>query len=473
MFIKSSICGVLTLLSTTSAFALTCAYDYGGTASCAPDTTTAGNCETLGFSKNNVSNCEQYIYCPFDASYKRCASLDCTAYTLSSCPANGYCSSCKAGGYTHLALDGCNKGYVKSGNSCPANPCTGYPLSSCPSSASSCSTCLSGKTNKYKVNGCKDGYTASGNTCVCAKTCKDTATVPDNATAVTETCTACGVDTEIITGFKCNDGYQASDNSCVCATTCKDTATVPDNATAVTETCTACGVDTEIITGFKCNDGYVKVNDTCQKAYASCEDAGYFTDDTNRDCSSTATIYLTDGNTTECYTSCSCKSGYTLSGNTCVAAACSGYPLYSCPSSATSCSRCKSGSSYKYKVNGCKDGYTLSGDTCVKEQKQCPNGQHYYGGKCTNCNTLRSNCKKECDNQYDYDIDLQSCYQECDRQYSACTSASTTYSYDYGNGIGSSLMLALDTISENQCKVKYSQNLAEMISEDDCIVYNA
>ena len=293
MFIKSSICGVLTLLSTTSAFALTCAYDYGGTASCAPDTTTAGNCETLGFSKNNVSNCEQYIYCPFDASYKRCASLDCTAYTLSSCPANGYCSSCKAGGYTHFALDGCNTGYVKSGNSCPANPCTGYPLSSCPTGATDCSTCLSGKTNKYKVNGCKDDYTASGNTCVCATTCKDTATVPDNATAVT------------------------------CATTCKDTATVPDNATAVTETCTACGVDTEIITGFTCNDGYVKVNDTCQKAYASCEDAGYFTDDTNRDCSSTATIYLTDGKTTECYTSCSCKSGYTASGNTCVAAACS------------------------------------------------------------------------------------------------------------------------------------------------------
>ena len=419
MFIKSSICGALTLLSTTSAFALTCAYDYGGTASCAPDTTTAGNCETLGFSKNNVSNCEQYIYCPFDASYKRCASLDCTAYTLSSCPANGSCSSCKAGGYTHLALDGCNKGYVKSGNSCPANPCTGYPLSSCPSSASSCSTCLSGKTNKYKVNGCKDGYTASGNTCVCAKTCKDTATVPDNATAVTETCTACGVDTEIITGFKCNDGYQASGNSCVCAKTCKDTATVPAHATAVKSSCTACGVTTTIITGFNCNDGYVK------------------------------------------------------SGSSCVAKSCNGYSLSYCPTGASSCSRCKSGTTTKYKVNGCKSGYTLSGGTCVEKKKECPNGQHYYGGKCTNCNTLRSNCKKDCDNQYDYDIDLQSCYQECDRQYSACTSASTTYSYGYGNGISSSLMLALDTISENQCKVKYSQNLAEMISEDDCIVYNA
>ena len=425
MFIKSSICGVLTLLSTTSAFALTCAYDYGGTASCAPDTTTAGNCETLGFSKNNVSNCEQYIYCPFDASYKRCASLDCTAYTLSSCPANGYCSSCKAGGYTHLALDGCNKGYVKSGNSCPANPCTGYPLSSCPSHGS-CSSCLSGTANKYKLDSCSSGYKVSNNSCVCAKTCKDTATVPAHATAVKSSCTACGVTTTIITGFNCNDGYVKSGSSCV-AKSCNGfpLSSCPTGATS----CSTCKSGSS--TKYKvngCKSGYIKANNTCRKTYANCEAAGYFTDDTNRNCSSTTTIYLINGKTTECYTSCSCVNGYIEN----------------------------------------------SSGSCIKEinLKQCPNGQHYYWGKCTNCSTLRSNCKKEC-LRYSLGIDIESCSANCDADYSACTSAPTTYSHGYGNGFKPSLMLALDTISEEQCKIMYSHNLTETLPEDDCATYNA
>ena len=73
MFIKVSLCGVLTLLSTTSAFALTCINDYGGTSSCT-NANPAGDCETLGYSKDNVSGCEHYLYCPFDTAYKRCVS---------------------------------------------------------------------------------------------------------------------------------------------------------------------------------------------------------------------------------------------------------------------------------------------------------------------------------------------------------------------------------------------------------------
>ena len=87
MFIKISLCGALTLLSTTSAFALSCINDYGGSSSCANNTQAAGDCETLGYSKDNVSGCEHYLYCPFDISYKRCVSMP--EEVFSACP-EGY-----------------------------------------------------------------------------------------------------------------------------------------------------------------------------------------------------------------------------------------------------------------------------------------------------------------------------------------------------------------------------------------------
>ena len=333
MFIKSSICGVLTLLSTTSAFALTCVNDYGGTASCASSSSKAGDCETLGFSKDSVANCEHYIYCPFDTNYKRCVSFDCTGYTLFSCPTNGYCNSCKAGGYTYYTLDGCNNGYVKSDNSCTANPCTGYHLSSCPTGATSCSNCLSGTTTKYKVNGCKNGYTASGNTCVAA---------------------ACS-------------GYTLS--SC------------PSSATS----CSTCLSGTT--TKYKvngCKNGYTKFGNTC--AVATC--SGY----TLSSCPTGATSCSTclSGTTTK-YKVNSCKSGYTASENTCVVATCSGYTLSSCPTNGN-CYDCKSGTKTLYKLLNCKSGYMLLTDKtgCTKYCQGVigarPMNQDEVYSYCTNAN---------------------------------------------------------------------------------------
>ena len=82
MFIRFSLFGALTLLSASSALALTCANDYGSSAGCASNTNAAGDCATLGFSQDNVDGCEHYLYCPFDTSYKRCVSsekIDCAA----------------------------------------------------------------------------------------------------------------------------------------------------------------------------------------------------------------------------------------------------------------------------------------------------------------------------------------------------------------------------------------------------------
>lgn len=65
---------LLLFLSTNNASALTRKNDYAGSASCANNATTAGDCETLGYSTDNEANCEHYLYCPFNPSYKRCAS---------------------------------------------------------------------------------------------------------------------------------------------------------------------------------------------------------------------------------------------------------------------------------------------------------------------------------------------------------------------------------------------------------------
>lgn len=71
-----------------------------------------------------------------------------------------------------------------------------------------------------------------------------------------------------------------------------------------------------------CESGYVEMNNSCVRAYASCEAAGYFSDDTNRSCSGTAMIYLNNGNQQQCYTGCSCESGYAESDNQCLPATC-------------------------------------------------------------------------------------------------------------------------------------------------------
>lgn len=63
------LCG---LVPAFSAFALTCQNDYGGSTSCASNTTAAGDCKTLGYSTVNVEGCKHYLYCPFDKSYKKC-----------------------------------------------------------------------------------------------------------------------------------------------------------------------------------------------------------------------------------------------------------------------------------------------------------------------------------------------------------------------------------------------------------------
>ena len=123
MFVKPYLFGALTLLSASSALALTCANDYGSSAGCASNTTAAGDCATLGYSKDNVDGCEHYLYCPFDTSYKRCVAsekIDCSDYPFEECPEGAKCSSCNNGTSLMYKVDSCDasNGYVFDGKTC-------------------------------------------------------------------------------------------------------------------------------------------------------------------------------------------------------------------------------------------------------------------------------------------------------------------------------------------------------------------
>ncbi len=95
----------------------------------------------------------------------------------------------------------CKTGYTYSGGGCVAESCSGYTLTSCPANGT-CSSCQAGSTKKYKLTSCKSGYTMSGNTCVAECKYEDecsgfTATSCTNG--IKDSCTACGV-----TKYKCN-----------------------------------------------------------------------------------------------------------------------------------------------------------------------------------------------------------------------------------------------------------------------------
>lgn len=127
-------------------------------------------CSELGYSKSDVDNCDSYVFCPFDTTYKACVkekpvSIDCSAYPLKECPDTAeHCSACGSGTNISYKVDSCKSGYTLSANTCVAATCFGYTLSSCPANGN-CSDCLSGTTKKYKLNSCKSGYIKVGNSC--------------------------------------------------------------------------------------------------------------------------------------------------------------------------------------------------------------------------------------------------------------------------------------------------------------------
>ncbi|MBQ9732222.1 MAG: leucine-rich repeat protein, partial [Alphaproteobacteria bacterium] len=106
---------------------------------------------------------------------KTCVPTDCSAYTLTSCPANATCTNCTVGcgdSTKKYKISKCNTGYTLSGTSCVCAPkdCSSYKITSssaCPAN-SKCSACTIGcgnNTTTYKVTGCSIGYMLKDGSC--------------------------------------------------------------------------------------------------------------------------------------------------------------------------------------------------------------------------------------------------------------------------------------------------------------------
>ena len=250
-----------------------CSDNCGGYRSCCK--TAAEYCTENGYKSGIVCEKGQTTeLCPADSNYKKCSG--------NGCPASQTCTyGCK----TYSSQSGCSDVCT----ACYDDNCHNRTAVSVPANAS-CSDYYDDCPSKCSAWACKSGYNKSGNSCVCATTCKDTATVPANATAVKSNCTACGQTYSIVTGFTCNSGYTKSGNSCVCATTCTDSVTSkPANSYYTTKSCTACGVSKTIKTGWACNSGYKKSGNSCVKDCASISIMYYVNSDTLT-CSATGNI---------------------------------------------------------------------------------------------------------------------------------------------------------------------------------------
>ena len=422
-------------------------------------------CEAAGYLSDRLANatCEDRIVYTTDGSALRCYTnctcnegfiekdhecvefIDCSAYTLKTCPENATCSTCTdnydntthkfekcnsgykeqsgvcvcekvcsdtftgtipangtavkeactACGITSEIVTGftCKDGYVKKdGNCVPKIDCSSYPLSSCPDNAT-CSKCTDNDGNSsYRFDNCNSGYKEQSGICVCEKVCSDTftGTVPENATLKTETCTACGVSTTIKTGYSCNNGYSDKNGACVCSTVCENTYTgaIPENASATTEQCTACGKTTTITTGFTCNGGYNKQGNSCVCAKV-CKDT--YTGGIPANAKALTELCTACGETSEIVIGFTCNSGYNQSGNSCVCAkTCADTYTGSIPANATAtteqCTACGVSSTI---ITGytCKSGY--EGDDCHCS-KVC--SDTYTGSIPTNATATKETC---------------------------------------------------------------------------------
>ncbi len=233
-------------------------------------------CTDLGYSTSDVDNCESYIYCPFDTSYKACTSISCTDHWLFNCPTNAKsCTKCSAGGHTLYKVTECEDGYTAvystyadrststlsstiggttiTGNvvsvateyisDCVAD-CSDYTLTACIDNAS-CDECTQDGVTTYKFLSCNDNYTQSeddGGNIVCNRDgaisgdLGDFAQVTWKCLAGQYYCTKNSIDWECLDEYPClktSSGLQTScEWACLEETQVKDDTITGNNSSS-------------------------------------------------------------------------------------------------------------------------------------------------------------------------------------------------------------------------------------------------
>ncbi len=282
--------------------------------------------------------------------------------------------------------------------------------------------------------------------------------------------------------------YDDSYSLCASGLTCSTLGFSRTDKTAWCQDIVKCPYDatmTLCASKITCLENQVLVDGKCYNAYTSCEAAGYDTDD-NSDmyCSSSDTIYLSDGTLTSCYDGCSdiyssCSAAgfvdpiyydYCTGSNVDIYTSNSG-DTYTCN---TSCGDC-----LYTTAPDCESKYTNS--VCTVDSKGCYNptscktnyvtsctSPYYITGKDENgCGTCKTDCA------HVTEATCESAYKnsECTKNSSGCyvpTSCKTNYatscSLPYyitgkdGNGCGSCITDCL-YLTKASCESKYTNSV--------------
>ena len=271
-----------------------------------------------------------------------------------------YCKACSPASSetgcqygTYSCSDGCG-GTRSCCSSKPADPCEGVTGKTCSagyhcSSYGSCGQCT-GCSKDYvdPCSGVRCGSNAycSGGSCYC------------NAGYSGNAYSGCSKTDTHTHSYSCPSGYQSS--SCSSSQNQLGTANKICSCGATSGTCYKCQDKGKTCTAETCSNYTLSSKSDSNANYSSCTPV-------SSDCSTGSTKYKKTG----------CKSGYHDEGGSCkkdCEAGCSGYSLSTCPSNANcnSCtkkkSNCSNGSKV-YKITSCKSGYTLSGSSCVEDKK--------------------------------------------------------------------------------------------------------
>ena len=279
---KNTLYGILTILFANPAYA-------------ALDCKIQPTCTQLGYSKNDVPGCTDYILCPFDTNYKACVK-ETTKYE--SCEDAGYFSN-----NTNRRCSGTTSIYLSDGKT-----------ATCFTSCSCTNDYIEDSNGECSIRAYKSCEAAGWHSSIPANShCSESMSI-----YLTN-----GTQTTCYSGCSCLDGYiEDADGNCIKDTptykSCEDAGYFTSNQN---RNCTGPNIEIQLTTGStvscytscSCINGYIEDSDgECSiKAYASCEDAGYATTPAQGlNCSSTTNIYLTSGKTQKCCISYTCQTGH-------------------------------------------------------------------------------------------------------------------------------------------------------------------
>ncbi|MBR6356019.1 MAG: hypothetical protein IKR92_04095 [Alphaproteobacteria bacterium] len=363
------------------------------------------------YSTADVTGCHNYIYCPSDASKKKCNQCDVSKGFKYTPNADG---SCSCSSETARIIDGVCVESCDDYSTADVPGCYGYDYCPSDSSKKKCRQCNTSKGFKYTPNADGSCSCVSETAEIIGDTCVEPDTCEDYSTSDVTGCykyNYCPTDSSKKKCEQCNTskGFKYTpnaDGSCSCAS---ETAVIRDGACVETETCedyssvdvTGCSMydycptDTSKKKCEQCNTskGFKSVPDadgrcSCASQTAiisgdscvepdACE--GYSTDNVTG-CS----IYNycpTDSTKKKC-TACLVYSGYYFNNGTCVYDSCQYDAIVNhwevCPSATSANKMCTTSSGntnpeYTGKAFCCPQGTHKDGDTCVADTtKMCP-----------------------------------------------------------------------------------------------------